>query len=79
MPEPVGLHTDHRGPPEFSPIGRKSQPLVQFPVMSVIKAPLLFVGCQGEKHFSALYDSGAILSRINPEHLPDLELPISLG
>ena len=47
--------------------------------MSIIKMPLLFVGSQGEKHLYALYDSGANLSCINPEHLPDLELPISLG
>ena len=79
MPEPARLHTDHRGPPELSPIGRKPKPLVQFPVMSIIKAPLLFVDSQGEKHLSALCDSGANLSRINPEYLPNLGLPISLG
>ncbi len=46
--------------------------------MSIIKQPLLFVGTQGEKHLYALYDSGANLSCINPEHLQGLEVPIPL-
>lgn len=47
--------------------------------MSIIKQPLLFSGSQGEKHLYALYDSGANLSCINPEHLEGLEKPVSLG
>ena len=36
--------------------------------MSIIKDPLLFVGSQGERKLNALFDSGANLSCINPEH-----------
>lgn len=47
--------------------------------MSIIKEPLLFVGSQGEKHLYALFDSGANLSCINPDHIQDLEIPTHLG
>jgi hypothetical protein len=47
--------------------------------MSIIKQPLLYVGSQGEKHLYTLFDSGANLSCINPEHIPDLAHLESLG
>lgn len=47
--------------------------------MSIIKEPLLFVGSQGEKHLYALFDSGANLSCINPDHVHGLEIPSHLG
>jgi hypothetical protein len=47
--------------------------------MSIIKEPLLFVGSQGEKHLYALFDSGANLSCINPDHIQDMEIPTHLG
>lgn len=47
--------------------------------MSIIKTPLLFVGSLGEKHIYTLYDSGANLSRIHPDILDNLEIPVSLG
>jgi hypothetical protein len=47
--------------------------------MSIIKQPLLFVGSKGEKHLYTLYDSGANLSCINPEHIKGLcdAIPLS--
>ena len=47
--------------------------------MSIIKLPLLFAGSLGEKHLYTLYDSGANLSYIHPDHLPGLETPTHLG
>ncbi len=47
--------------------------------MSVIKMPIFYVGSKGEKNLYTLFDSGANLSCINPEHLQDLEIPIQLG
>ena len=47
--------------------------------MSVIKIPLLFVGTKGEKNLYTLFDSGANLSCIDKNQLPDLEVPVSLG
>ncbi|GAB3992454.1 hypothetical protein GCM10028807_25580 [Spirosoma daeguense] len=47
--------------------------------MSIIKKPLLYAGSQGEKHLYSLFDSGANLSCINPEHVSDLEIPVNLG
>lgn len=47
--------------------------------MSIIKEPLLFIGSQGEKHLYALYDSGANLSCIHPDHVFGLEIPSHLG
>lgn len=47
--------------------------------MSVIKMPIFYVGSKGEKNLYTLFDSGANLSCINPDHLQDLEIPIQLG
>ncbi len=47
--------------------------------MSVIKLPLLYVGSKGEKHLYTLFDSGANLSRINPDYTDDLETPVMLA
>jgi hypothetical protein len=47
--------------------------------MSIIKHPLLYVGSKGEKHLYTLFDSGANLSYIHPDHIKDLETPIHLG
>jgi hypothetical protein len=47
--------------------------------MSIIKHPLLYVGSKGEKHLYTLFDSGANLSCIHPDHILDLETPIHLG
>ncbi|QDK81178.1 hypothetical protein EXU85_22230 [Spirosoma sp. KCTC 42546] len=47
--------------------------------MSISKQPLLFVGSQGEKHLYMLFDSGANLSCINPEHVPEVAHLESLG
>lgn len=47
--------------------------------MSIIKQPLLYVGSQGEKHLYTLFDSGANLSCLNPEHVPDLAHLEALG
>jgi len=48
-------------------------------MMSVIKMPIFYVGSKGEKNLYTLFDSGANLSCINPDHLQDLEIPIQLG
>ncbi len=47
--------------------------------MSVIKLPLLYVGSKGEKNLYTLFDSGANLSCINPDHVLGLEVATSLG
>ena len=47
--------------------------------MSILKHPLRYVGKKGEKILYTLFDSGANLSCINPDHLKDLETPNSLG
>ena len=47
--------------------------------MSIIKHPLLYVGSKGEKTLYTLFDSGANLSRINPDHIKDLKIPEPLG
>ncbi|HXB95700.1 MAG TPA: hypothetical protein VNU70_11090 [Puia sp.] len=47
--------------------------------MSIIKHPLLYVGSKGEKNLYTLFDSGANLSCIHPEHVDELETPIHLG
>ncbi len=47
--------------------------------MSIIKAPLLFVGSLGEKHIYTLKDSGANLSCIHSDQIKDLEIPRPLG
>lgn len=47
--------------------------------MSVIKLPLLFAGSKGERNLYTLFDSGANLSCINPDHVKDLETPTHLG
>jgi hypothetical protein len=47
--------------------------------MSIIKHPLLYVGSKGEKRLYTLFDSGANLSCIHPDHIKDLETPIHLG
>ena len=41
--------------------------------------PIFYVGSKGEKNLYTLFDSGANLSCINPEHLQGLETPIQLG
>ena len=48
-------------------------------MMSVIKMPIFYVGSKGEKNLYTLFDSGANLSCINPDHLQDIEIPIQLG
>src|SRR5689334_20461250 len=47
--------------------------------MSIIKIPMLYVGSRGEKQLYTLFDSGANLSCINPEHLAGIEIPTTLG
>ena len=47
--------------------------------MSIIKHPLLYVGTEGEKRLYTLFDSGANLSCIHPDHLEGLALPQHLG
>jgi predicted aspartyl protease len=47
--------------------------------MSVIKLPLQFIGSKGEKILYTLFDSGANLSCINPEHVDGLANLESLG
>jgi hypothetical protein len=47
--------------------------------MSIIKIPMLYVGSKREKYLYTLFDSGANLSCINPEHLNGIESPIRLG
>lgn len=47
--------------------------------MSIIKQPLLFVGSKGETMLYTLFDSGANLSCINPDHVSALTEAQSLG
>lgn len=47
--------------------------------MSIIKLPLLYVGSKGELRLYSLFDTGANLSCINPEHAPILGNAESLG
>jgi predicted aspartyl protease len=47
--------------------------------MSIIKHPLLYVGTEGEKYLYTLFDSGANLSCIHPDHVEGLALPLHLG
>jgi len=47
--------------------------------MSIIKIPMLYVGSKGEKQLYTLFDSGANLSCINPDHLGGIELATGLG
>jgi hypothetical protein len=47
--------------------------------MSIIKHPLLYVGSKGEKTLYTLFDSGANLSCINPDHVTNLAVPEPLG
>ena len=47
--------------------------------MSIIKQPLLFVGSKGEKRLYSLYDSGANLSCIHPDHVDELANKEHLG
>ena len=47
--------------------------------MSIIKHPLLYVGSKGEKTLYTLFDSGANLSCIHPDHIKDIVSPIHLG
>ncbi len=47
--------------------------------MSVIKLPLNYIGSKGEKNLYTLFDSGANLSCINPDHVEGLETPTKLG
>jgi hypothetical protein len=47
--------------------------------MSVVKHPLLYVGPKGEKHLYTLFDSGAHLSCIHPDHVEGLAVPQQLG
>ncbi len=47
--------------------------------MSILRIPILFVGSKGEKHLTALFDSGADLSCIHPDCVKDLETPVHMG
>jgi predicted aspartyl protease len=47
--------------------------------MSIIKHPLLYSGTEGEKYLYTLFDSGANLSCIHPDHADGLALPQHLG
>ena len=47
--------------------------------MSVIHKNILFIGSQGEKNLYALFDSGANLSCIHPDHVANLAHLESLG
>jgi predicted aspartyl protease len=47
--------------------------------MSIIKHPLLYVGTEGEKRLYTLFDSGANLSCIHPDHVKELAVPMHLG
>ncbi len=46
--------------------------------MSIIKRPVLYVGCKGEQHLYSLFDSGAELSCIHPEFVERLGIPVPL-
>jgi len=47
--------------------------------MSIIKIPMLYVGSRGEKLLYTLFDSGANLSCIHPDHLGGIEAPSNIG
>jgi predicted aspartyl protease len=47
--------------------------------MNIIKHPLLYSGTEGEKYLYTLFDSGANLSCIHPDHADGLALPQHLG
>jgi hypothetical protein len=47
--------------------------------MSIIKHPLLYQGPKGEKRLYTLFDSGAHLSCIHPDHVDGLAEPQRLG
>jgi hypothetical protein len=47
--------------------------------MSIIKAPMLYVGSRGEKTLYSLFDSGANLSCIHPDYVDELAHAESLG
>jgi len=47
--------------------------------MSIIKHPLLYTGTEGEKYLYTLFDSGANLSCIHPDHVEGLALLQHLG
>jgi len=47
--------------------------------MSILKLPLLFVGSKGEKHLSALFDTGAHFSCIHPDCVEGMETPVHMG
>jgi len=47
--------------------------------MSIIKVPMLYVGSNGEKLLYTLFDSGANLSCIHPDHLGGIVSPRPLG
>jgi len=48
-------------------------------LMSIIKHPLLYVGSKGEKTLYTLFDSGANLSCIHPDHASEIATPEHLG
>ena len=52
---------------------------LKFYSMSILRIPILFVGSKGEKHLTALFDSGADLSCIHPDSVKELETPVHLG
>jgi hypothetical protein len=47
--------------------------------MSIIKHPILYVGTEGEKRLYTLFDSGANLSCIHPDHVEGLAVAQHLG
>jgi hypothetical protein len=47
--------------------------------MSIIKHPLLYSGTEGEKYLYTLFDSGANLSCIHPDHVEGLAVAQHLG
>jgi hypothetical protein len=47
--------------------------------MSILNIPILYAGSQGEKRLYTLFDSGANLSCIHPDHIKDLEIAVPLG
>ena len=47
--------------------------------MSIIKHPLLYVGSKGEKTLYTLFDSGANLSCIHPDHAREIATLEQLG
>jgi len=47
--------------------------------MSIIKHPLRYVGKKGDGILYTLFDSGANLSCISPDHIKDIDTPERLG